>query len=146
MGRAAAKLHAVRCQLTFDVCGTKGLLLGQTFGAMDATNNRPVWYLLTLHWVSLAGCAIVTTAVLSFLFVLPLQMRGQVDNPYIGIIVFLILPVVFFAGLLLVPIGIYLGKRRLQKGLVPPEFDRKATLRRLVWFFGITTLANIIIG
>ena len=112
---------------------------------MDATNNRPVWYLLTLHWLSLAGSAIVTTAVLSFLFVLPLQMRGHVDNPYIGIIVFVILPVVFFAGLVLIPIGIYLGKRRLQKDLVPHEFDRKATLRRLAWFFGVTTLLNIII-
>jgi nitrate/TMAO reductase-like tetraheme cytochrome c subunit len=113
---------------------------------MDATNNRPVWYLLTLHWLSLAGTAIVTTAVLSFLFVLPLQMRGHVDNPYIGIIIFLILPVTFFVGLLLIPIGIYLGKRRLQKDLVPHEFDRKATLRRLAWFFGVTTLLNIIIG
>jgi nitrate/TMAO reductase-like tetraheme cytochrome c subunit len=113
---------------------------------MDTKNNRPVWYLLTLHWVSLAGSAIVTTAVLSFLFVLPIQVRGHVANPYIGIIVFLILPVIFFAGLLLIPIGIYLGKRHLQKDLVPHEFDRKATLRRLAWFFGVTTLLNVIIG
>jgi len=96
--------------------------------------------------VGLAGSAIVTTAVLSFLFVLPLQIRGHVDNPYIGIVVFLILPVLFFVGLLLIPIGIYLGKRRLKKGLVPDEFDRKATIRRLVWFFGVTTLLNVIIG
>jgi len=113
---------------------------------MNTTNKRPVWSLLTLHWVSLAGSAIVTTAVLSFLFVLPLQMRGHVDNPYIGIIVFLILPVLFFAGLLLIPIGIYLGKRRLKEGLVPDEFDRKAAIRRLLWFFGVTTLFNVIIG
>ena len=113
---------------------------------MNTTNNRPAWSLLTLHWLSLAGSAIVTTAVLSFLFVLPLQMRGHVDNPYIGIIIFLILPVLFFAGLLLIPIGIYLGKRRLKEGLVPHEFDRKATIRRLLWFFGITTLLNVMIG
>jgi nitrate/TMAO reductase-like tetraheme cytochrome c subunit len=109
-------------------------------------DHKPVWYLLTLHWVSLTGSAIVTTAVLSFLFVLPLQMRGHVDNPYIGIVVFLILPVIFFAGLLLIPIGIYLGKRRLPQGLRSQEFDRKTALRRLGWFFGITTLINIIIG
>src|SRR6516162_7362528 len=112
---------------------------------MNTTNKRPVWSLLTLHWVSLAGTAIVLTALLSFLFVLPLQMRGHVDNPYIGIIVFLILPVTFFVGLLLIPIGIYLGKRRLHKDLAP-QFDRKATIRRLARFFGITTLINIIIG
>jgi len=113
---------------------------------MNATDKTPVWYLLTLHWVSLVGSAIVTTAVLSFLFVLPLQMRGHVDNPYIGIIVFLILPVVFFAGLLLIPIGIYLGKRRLKMGLVPHEFDRKDAIRRLAWFFGVTTFLNVLIG
>jgi nitrate/TMAO reductase-like tetraheme cytochrome c subunit len=109
-------------------------------------DKKPVWYLLTLHWVSLAGTAIVITAILSFLFVLPLQMRGHVDNPYIGIIVFLILPAIFFVGLLLIPIGIYLGKRRLQSYVSPPEFDRKATIRRLAWFFGITTLINVLIG
>jgi nitrate/TMAO reductase-like tetraheme cytochrome c subunit len=113
---------------------------------MDTRDSRPVWYLLTLHWVSLAGVAIVTTAVLSFLFVLPLQVRGHVDNPYIGIIVFLILPVLFFVGLVLIPVGIYLGKRRLEKGLVSREFDRKDTIRRLAWFFGITTLLNVVIG
>jgi nitrate/TMAO reductase-like tetraheme cytochrome c subunit len=113
---------------------------------MNAMDKKPVWYLLTLHWVSLAGSMIVITAVLSFLFVLPLQMRGHVDNPYIGIIVFLILPAIFFVGLLLIPIGIYLGKRRLQKDLGSEVFDRKAALRRVAWFFGITTLINVILG
>lgn len=113
---------------------------------MNAMDKKPVWYLLTLHWVSLAGTAIVLTAILSFLFVLPLQMRGHVDNPYIGIIVFLILPALFFVGLLLIPFGIYLGKRRLQSDVSPPEFDRKTTIRKLAWFFGITTLVNVIIG
>jgi nitrate/TMAO reductase-like tetraheme cytochrome c subunit len=113
---------------------------------MNATDNKPVWYLLTLHWVSLVGSALVTTAVLSFLFVLPHQIRGHVDNPYIGIVVFLILPALFFTGLILIPIGIYFGKRRLQKDLVPRQFDRKATIQRLAWFFGITTLANLLIG
>jgi nitrate/TMAO reductase-like tetraheme cytochrome c subunit len=108
-------------------------------------DNKPIWYLLTLHWVSLAGTAIVITAILSFLFVLPLQMRGHVDNPYIGIIVFLILPVLFFVGLILIPFGIYLGKRRLQRD-VSREFDRKVTIRKLAWFFGITTLSNVVIG
>lgn len=113
---------------------------------MNAMDKKPVWYLLTLHWVSLAGSMIVITAVLSFLFVLPLQMRGHVDNPYIGIVVFLILPAIFFVGLLLIPIGIYLGKRRLQKDLGTEVFDRKAALRRVAWFFGITTLINVILG
>ena len=84
------------------------------------------WFVLTQHWLSLVGLALIATAVISWLFVLPLQLRGHVDNPYIGIIVFLILPVVFFTGLLLVPIGVYLSKRQIQKGLTEETFDRKS--------------------
>ena len=113
---------------------------------MSVTNLRPAWYLLTRHWVSLAGLALLATAVISWLFVLPLQIRGHVDNPYVGIVVFLILPVVFFAGLALIPIGIYLSKRQIRKGLTEPSFDRKTALQRIAWFFGITTLLNILIG
>lgn len=83
---------------------------------------------------------------ISWLFVLPQQIRGHVDNPYIGIIVFLVLPMVFFTGLLLVPIGIYISNRRIRDGLSQPAFDRKSVVRRIVWFFGITGFLNILIG
>ena len=63
---------------------------------MNAASDRPTWFVLTRHWLSLAGVALVTTAGLSWLFVLPLQIRGHVANPYIGVIVFLILPIIFF--------------------------------------------------
>jgi nitrate/TMAO reductase-like tetraheme cytochrome c subunit len=113
---------------------------------MSATSNRPAWFLLTRHWLSLVGVALVTTAVISWLFVLPQQIRGHVDNPYVGIVVFLILPIVFFTGLVLIPIGVYLSKRQIRRGLTEAVFDRKAAVRRLAWFFGVTTLANIVIG
>jgi hypothetical protein len=111
----------------------------------DAT-QKPIWFLLTQHWLSLAGIALLATALVSWLFVLPLQIRGHVDNPYIGILAFLIIPLIFFSGLALVPIGVYLGKRRIRQGLAVSDFDRKAALRRLAWFFGITTFLNILVG
>jgi len=113
---------------------------------MNDTSNRPAWFLLTRHWLSLVGAALVTTAGISWLFVLPQQLRGHVDNPYVGIIVFLILPIVFFAGLALMAVGIYLSKRHFREGLTEDAFDRKAALQRLAWFFGLTTLANVLIG
>jgi nitrate/TMAO reductase-like tetraheme cytochrome c subunit len=112
---------------------------------MQDTTNRPAWFVLTRNWLSLIGIALVTTAGISWLFTLPQQIRGHVDNPYIGIIVFLILPIVFFVGLALIPIGVYLSKRQIRKGLAD-EFDRRAALQRLAWFFGITTFANVLIG
>ena len=94
----------------------------------------------------MVGVALVTTAGISWLFILPLNIRGHVQNPYVGIVLFLILPAIFFIGLALIPIGIYLGKRQIQQGLADAAVDRRTALRRLAWFFAITTLANILIG
>jgi hypothetical protein len=113
---------------------------------MKAATKRPVWFLLTQHWLSLLGVALLATALISWLFVLPQQIHGHVDNPYVGIIVFLILPAIFFTGLLLIPAGVYLSKRQIRGGLAEETFDRKTALRRIGWFFAVTTLLNILIG
>jgi nitrate/TMAO reductase-like tetraheme cytochrome c subunit len=113
---------------------------------MDSQNKRPVWILLTQHWLSLAGAALVMTALVSWLFVLPLHIRGHADNPYVGILAFLIIPIIFFVGLALIPIGIFLGRRSIRSHFESQEIDRKTALRRLAWFFGITTILNVVIG
>src|SRR5947199_10171969 len=113
---------------------------------MDHSPKRPVWFILTRHWLSVAGLALALTAGISSLFVLPNEVRGHASNPYIGILLFLILPVMFFAGLALIPLGMYLRKREIRKGLTEPAFDRRAALRRLAWFAGVTTLFNVLIG
>jgi len=109
-------------------------------------SDRPSWFLLTRHWLSLIGLTLVTTAGISWLFVLPLEVRGHVDNPYVGIIVFLILPLLFFAGLTLIPVGAYLSKRAIRKGLAEEQFDRKTAIKRLAWFFALATFANVLLG
>jgi hypothetical protein len=114
--------------------------------SMNATSKRPVWFLLTQHWLSLVGVALLATALISWLFVLPQQIRGHVDNPYVGIVVFLVLPAIFFSGLGLIPVGVYLSKRQIRKGLAEVVFDRKTALQRMAWFFGAITLLNILIG
>jgi nitrate/TMAO reductase-like tetraheme cytochrome c subunit len=108
--------------------------------------NRPALVLLSSHWVSLLGAALVTTAGISWLFVLPIQVRGHVDNPYIGLVVFIYIPIIFFTGLALIPLGIFLAKRRLGKGLAAVVSDRGTALRRLAVFLGVTTLLNVVIG
>ena len=62
---------------------------------------------LSNNWISLAGVVLVTTATVFWLFLLPTTMRGEVHNPYIGILAFLVLPGLFFLGLVLIPLGIY---------------------------------------
>jgi nitrate/TMAO reductase-like tetraheme cytochrome c subunit len=107
--------------------------------------KQPVIVLLTSHWVTMAGVALVTLAGFSWLFALPADIRGNVSNPYIGLLTFIAIPVVFFAGLVLIPIGIALGRRKAVAALNPPV-DRKAAWRRAGLFFTIMTMANLVIG
>ncbi|HTP89615.1 MAG TPA: hypothetical protein VMJ34_21860, partial [Bryobacteraceae bacterium] len=65
--------------------------------------------------LSLIGVIFVTTAGVLWLFLLPVYVRGQVAHPYMGILLFLIIPGIFFAGLALIPLGIWLRYRRERK-------------------------------
>ena len=107
--------------------------------------QRPLVDLLTGHWISMAGTALVTLAGFSWLFLLPMHARGHADNPYIGLLAFVALPLMFFTGLALIPIGAVLSSRRLKLGLAV-AVDRRAIWRRAAIFFGVMTAANLMIG
>jgi hypothetical protein len=111
---------------------------------------RPIIY-LSNNWVSLAGVILVTTATIFWLFLLPTTLRGETSSPYIGILVFMVLPVPFFAGLILIPLGMWLKRKRSgHAGIYPPEFPplnwHNVELRRLAYFLGATTVVNIVIA
>jgi nitrate/TMAO reductase-like tetraheme cytochrome c subunit len=109
-------------------------------------NKRPVLVLLTSSWISMLGAALVTLAGFSWLFVLPLNIRGgSVSNPYIGLLIFIAIPIVFFTGLILIPLGITLAKRKVTGNLNEIE-DRRAAWRRVGVFFGVMTVANVVIA
>jgi nitrate/TMAO reductase-like tetraheme cytochrome c subunit len=103
------------------------------------------------NWISLLGVVVVTTATVFWLFLLPTTMRGEIHNPYNGILAFLLLPGLFVFGLILIPLGIYLrNKKERRSGLYPASFPplnmRNLEFRRLVTFVGVTTFANIVIA
>ena len=112
---------------------------------MTPTPKTPGWFLLTRHWVSLLGVALIVTAAISSLFLAPQELRGHVGNPYSGILL-LILPAVLLSGLALVPLGVYLSKREIRRDLAQGAFDRKAATRRVITFLGMTTLFNVLLG
>src|SRR5580704_11317780 len=106
---------------------------------------------LSNNWISQAGVVIVTTATIFWLFLLPITLRGEATNPYIGILVFLGLPAPFFTGLALIPLGIWLKRRREGRaGIYPSNFPAPTwgnfELRKLAYFFGATTVLNIAIA
>src|SRR3954470_4924046 len=106
---------------------------------------------LANNWISLAGVVIVTTAGIFWLFLLPITLRGGTENPYLGILAFLTIPAPFFAGLAMIPLGIWLKRRREgRRSVYPPEFPplnwQNHDFRRLIYFVGATTFLNIAIA
>lgn len=106
---------------------------------MMPKSDRPILAIITSNWLSLFGACLVTTAAICWMLALPSQVRGHVTNPYIGILLFVGLPIIFLSGLCLIPIGVYLSRRRI-------AIDRNTSIRRLALFLGVTTFFNIIIG
>ena len=107
--------------------------------------NRPLIEVLTGNWISMIGTALVTLAGFSWLFLLPLHINGHANNPYIGLFAFIVLPMIFFCGLLLIPVGGALDRRRLAQG-VSAMADRQAVWRRAGIFFTVMSMANIVIA
>jgi nitrate/TMAO reductase-like tetraheme cytochrome c subunit len=121
----------------------------------NISNRRPGWLTPIVHlsnnWISLVGVILVTTATVFWVFLLPITLRGEVDNPYTGILAFLVLPGPFFLGLVLIPLGMWRKRRREGRiGLLPPSPQgiswSNPDLRRLAYFFLFTTAINIVIG
>lgn len=108
--------------------------------------DRPVLVMITSHWLSVLGVCLVATALITWIFVLPIHVRGRVSNPYIGIAIFIIVPMLFLAGLLSVPLGMYLARRRVRAHLAAAIVDRTVALRRLGIFLGLTALINVVVG
>ena len=67
------------------------------------------------NWISLTGAALTTSSafVLVWFWFMELTSPRSV-HPYVGILLFLILPALFILGLILIPIGI-LRVRRQQR-------------------------------
>ena len=97
---------------------------------------------------SLVGAIFATAGGVLFLIVFLLDLFGLHTNPYMGIVFFLILPAVFVLGLILIPIGAWLDRRRRRAGLSVqwPRLDLNDSRHRArAFFIVVKTLVNIVI-
>jgi nitrate/TMAO reductase-like tetraheme cytochrome c subunit len=101
--------------------------------------------------ISLAGGAITSASGVTMIGYWLVELFGRFnDNPYLGIIFFLLLPAVFIAGLVLIPVGLFLRRRKLQKaGQIPAEFP-KIDLNDRIFRHGldivlVTTIINLLV-
>ena len=72
-------------------------------------SKHPLLRLFTSHWTCMLGVPLVTTVGFSWMFVLPTQIRGHANNPYIGLVVFIFIPVIFVLGLVATALGLETG-------------------------------------
>ena len=78
------------------------------------------------------------------------ELLGLFENPYSGLVVFIALPAVFLFGLLLIPLGMWLEQRKLERHPEAaagwPVIDLgKPVVRRRVLLFTALTAVNVII-
>jgi hypothetical protein len=105
--------------------------------------------LVPRHPVSAAGAVLATVGALLFLTFFVIEIIGFHFNPYVGIVSFIIFPSIFVFGLILMPIGAWLHrrKRHLKSSAMPwPRLDLNDTRqRRWTFFVLVATLVNIVI-
>ena len=101
--------------------------------------------------ISLAGGAITSASGVTMIGYWLVEIFGRPnDNPYLGIIFFLLLPALFVAGLLLIPVGVFLRRRKLMKaGQIPAEFPKidfnDRIFRHGLDIVFVATIANLLI-
>jgi hypothetical protein len=101
--------------------------------------------------VSQTGVVLTTSAAVTLIvFWIYLIVQARPVHPYTGIVFFLLLPGVFALGLILIPLGIWLRRRKLRaRGELPTEFPkidlRSPYLRRALMIVGFLTFANFAI-
>src|SRR5215831_17169870 len=103
-----------------------------------------VLYVLTSSWLTMIGALLATVAGCAWIVVLPAMLRGQTPNPYVGILVFVAIPVILVIGLILIPIGVWLSRRAIRHGLKEAP-TRETSLKRLAWFLVVATILNLLI-
>ena len=107
--------------------------------------------LLSNNWISLIGVVVTTTSAVLWILLVPALFVSHAENPYAGILGFVLLPAAFAAGLILIPAGIGIRKFLLRKRgqtdtSFPPLTISNPALRKLLGFIAVTTLANIVIA
>lgn len=107
---------------------------------------------ITRNATSLAGTALALASVILIVCLFLIQQMGFEGGPYLGILTFLILPMLAIVGLIMIPIGNLMWRRKVRKTPagegVPalPVFDlNKPHTRKWTLIFIAITTVNVVI-
>ena len=105
---------------------------------------------LARHPVTIAGAVLATVSAVLFIALAIAASAGLFHNPYAGLVVFVLIPGLFVVGLLLIPIGMRLERRRLARHPEAsadwPVLDfRRPEVRRTTLMVVALTCVNLVI-
>ena len=108
-------------------------------------------YCLGENTISLIGVVLTTSSAITLIafWIYDFMLLGP-PHPYVGILLFLILPALFLLGLLLIPVGIFFHRRKLRLAgelpeVFPPVNLQTPRIRHTLLFVGIATFLNVMI-
>jgi nitrate/TMAO reductase-like tetraheme cytochrome c subunit len=107
--------------------------------------RRPVIAVFTSHWLAMVGLGLILTAIIAWACLITVKLRTGQENPYIGLAI-LIVGGVLVTGAILTPLGLHLGRRRLETTLSGLMHDHRRAWRRLLLFLGVVTIFNLVIA
>lgn len=114
------------------------------------TDGRPILpRSFTAHPLAAFGTALTTVSAVLFALFFVAEAAGWLENPYIGLVTFIFFPALFVFGLVLIPIGAWLARRRASKGL--PELHwptlnlQDSRVRGWVLLLAIATIVNTLL-
>jgi hypothetical protein len=105
---------------------------------------RPVVSAVLRSRIAAVGATLTTAGALLFLVLVALDLFGFIENPYAGIVIFILIPAVFVVGLLLIPLGIWIDRRRGRIAAAPVAFSlADPNVRRAMLFVLVATIINL---
>jgi nitrate/TMAO reductase-like tetraheme cytochrome c subunit len=116
-----------------------------------ARNWARLLYFFSQNTISFIGVVLTTSSAVTMIafWIYDFMLQGP-PHPYVGILIFLILPGIFILGLILIPLGILFRHRKLRaSGELPdtyPEIDLKVPMvRSSLLFLAVASFLNILI-
>ena len=107
---------------------------------------------ITRNGISLVGTAVAVAGLVLIISLFFLEQLGFEGGPYLGILTYLILPMIVVIGLLLIPFGSFLYRRRLRRtkegegAPALPVFDlNNSKTRNWVLIVCAVTIVNIVV-
>jgi hypothetical protein len=82
----------------------------------EAEEPNPKPPSLFRNYISFVGAAITSAALVSIVLLFLVEITSEHENPYLGILTYIIFPSILIFGLVVVVIGMFLERRRRHKG------------------------------